>query len=45
LRPENHFSGDNSKLKIGKEKKINMESKTFAGTSARRYRIVDAEER
>jgi hypothetical protein len=25
--------------------KINMESKTFARTSARRYRIVDAEER
>jgi hypothetical protein len=26
-------------------KKISMESNTFAGTSARRYRIVDAEER
>jgi hypothetical protein len=26
-------------------KKINIESYTFAGTSARRYRIVDAEER
>jgi hypothetical protein len=25
--------------------KISMESKTFARTSARRYRIVDAEER
>jgi hypothetical protein len=26
------------------KKKISMESKTFARTSARRYRIVDAEE-